>query len=342
MDPFADPARSARQDPFGDEFDDPLAPSTPAAARPFGEPPAQSVAAGSRDPFDKADEKQRDAFGDEDDDLFRGETPAVSWQGPSQADNVDGPAQAFLPPKAVPMPDMDAWDDLLGDVAPGVPAAPVSPSPPMAPPPTIAAPAAAAAPPPPAAVAEQGAARLLAAFLEGAGVPKLDVSAQDPETYFRGVGELFGLMTESLRDVLMSRAVIKGEFGVEQTMLRPRNNNALKFSVTPADAVAALLQPGRPGYMQPLAATKEAFDDVRVHQLAVMAGVQAALFNLLKTFDPAALEARLQKGSVIDSILPGARRAKLWEAFCATYKEIARDADSDFQAVFGREFARGV
>jgi len=43
---------------------------------------------------------------------------------------------------------------------------------------------------------------------------------------------------------------------------------------------------------------------------------------------------------MIESIMPGTRRAKLWELFCATYKDIARDADSDFQAVFGREFAR--
>jgi len=147
-------------------------------------------------------------------------------------------------------------------------------------------------------------------------------------------------MVESLRDVLMSRTAVKGEFGVEQTMLRPRDNNALKFSVTPADAVAALLQPGRPGYMDPGRAAREAFDDVRSHQLAVMAGVQAALFNLLRTFDPAALEGRLQKGGVMESLLPGARRARLWEAFCAAYKDIARDADSDFQTVFGREFAR--
>ena len=92
--------------------------------------------------------------------------------------------------------------------------------------------------------------------------------------------------------------------------------------------------------MPPDRAAREAFDDIRMHQLAVMAGVQAALFNLLRTFDPAALEARLQKATMIETILPGARRAKLWEAFCATYKDIARDADSDFQAVFGREFAR--
>jgi type VI secretion system FHA domain protein len=195
-----------------------------------------------------------------------------------------------------------------------------------------------AAPSPPEAASP--AARLVAAFLEGAGVPTLDLSGQDPEAYFRMLGELVRTMTESLRDVLMSRTAIKGEFGIEQTMLRSRNNNALKFSLGPQDAVAALLQPGLPGYMPPVEAAREAFDDVRLHQLAVMAGVQAALFNLLQSFDPQALEARLEKRSMIDSILPGTRRAKLWEAFCAAYKDIARDADSDFQAVFGREFSR--
>lgn len=192
----------------------------------------------------------------------------------------------------------------------------------------------------PTAAAPAETAQLIAAFLDGAGVPTLDVSKQDPEEYMRAAGALFGLMVESLRDVLMSRAAVKGEFGLEQTMLRPRENNALKFSITPQDAIGALLQPGRPGYMDPLRATREAFDDVRVHQIAVMAGVQAALFNLLRTFDPAALEKRLQKGGMIESLMPGARRAKLWDAFVATYKDIARDADSDFQDVFGREFAR--
>lgn len=323
---FANLDRPARDDPFSDGFDD--APPPAKAARPFGEPAPLVTSTGPRDAFDQGDGKRGDAFGDADDDLFQGKKPLDSWQGPSQPDNVDASAQAFAPPKILAMPNMDDWDDLLGDVVPVV--AEVAVARPQAAPQSVA---------PPAAVA-QDAGRLIAAFLDGARVPKLDVSGQEPEAYFRLVGELFGVMVESLRDVLMSRAVVKGEFGVEQTMLRSRDNNALKFSVTPADAVAALLQPGRPGYMQPMRATKEAFDDVRMHQLAVMAGVQAALFNLLKTFDPAALEARLQKGSMIESILPATRRAKLWETFRATYKEIARDADSDFQAVFGREFAR--
>ena len=60
--------------------------------------------------------------------------------------------------------------------------------------------------------------------------------------------------------------------------------------------------------------------------------------GLLRRFEPAALEQRMQAGR-LDTILPAARKARTWELFCATYKEIAREAEDDFQAVFGREFA---
>jgi type VI secretion system protein len=179
--------------------------------------------------------------------------------------------------------------------------------------------------------------RLLAVFLEGAGATGISLGT-DPEAALRAAGEVFRTMVEGLRQVLISRAAVKNEFRVEQTMLRARDNNALKFSVTTEDAVAALLQPGRPGYMPPLQAAQEAFDDVRSHEMAVMAGVQTALVGLLKRFEPSALERRLQPGAL--DILPAARKARTWELFCDTYKEIAREAEDDFQSVFGREFAR--
>ncbi len=193
------------------------------------------------------------------------------------------------------------------------------------------APAAAAALPP-------DAARLIAAFLEGAGIPKLSLGS-DPEAALRAAGAVFREMVDGLRQVLISRAAVKNEFRVEQTMLRARDNNALKFSVTTEDAVAALLQPDKPGYKPPLDAAREAFDDVRAHELAVMAGVQTALVGLLKRFEPGALERRMQPAA-LDNIMPGARKARIWELFCTTYKEIAQEAEDDFQSVFGREFAR--
>ena len=188
------------------------------------------------------------------------------------------------------------------------------------------------------AAAGAGDAALLAAFLRGAGMPDLKISAA-PEQTMQAAGAVFRALVEGLRETLMSRAAIKNELRVEQTMLRARDNNALKFSVTPEEAVAALLLPVRPGYKPPLDAAREAFRDIQSHEMAVMAGVQTALVALLKRFDPAALEARLQPGR-LDSILPAAKRARTWELFCETYKDIAHEAEDDFQSVFGREFAK--
>jgi type VI secretion system FHA domain protein len=145
-------------------------------------------------------------------------------------------------------------------------------------------------------------------------------------------------MAEGLREILMSRAAIKGEFRITQTMISARGNNALKFAVTGDDAVASLLAPSRPGYMDPLAAAQEACADIKSHELAVMAGVQAALKALLRRFDPDALEERLGT-SRLDAMVPGARKSRCWDAFRLTYAEIAREAEDDFQAAFGRAFA---
>ncbi len=293
--------------------------------------------------------------------MFRGATPSESWQGPAQPDNADAPAHAFSAPKPltpVNPADID-FDALIGDLPPGQherpAAAPPPPQPARAPSPFDelddllgSAPKAGpakkaedAAPAPPASAPTQpaaDAARLLAAFLAGAGVPICPWPSKTPRRSSRR-GELFRAMVEGLREVLISRSTVKSEFRVEQTMLRARDNNPLKFSVTAEDTTAALLQPSRPGYKPPLDATREAFADVRSHELALMAGVQTALISLLRRFDPDALEQRLQPG-LLGNLVPSARKARTWELFCTTYRDIAREAEDDFQAVFGREFAR--
>jgi type VI secretion system protein len=178
----------------------------------------------------------------------------------------------------------------------------------------------------------------LAAFLQGAGVPQARV-ADDPQVALNHIGQVFRALTEGLRDVLMSRAAIKSELRVEQTLLKSTNNNALKFSFSPDEAVIALLNTGRPGYMAPLAATREAFDDIKRHELAVMVGVQTALVDLLKRFDPEVLESHLTQGKFAN-MLPATRKARLWDSFQDLYNTIALESEDDFQAVFGRAFAK--
>ena len=174
------------------------------------------------------------------------------------------------------------------------------------------------------------------AFLEGAGVPGLPIGA-DSEAALRAVGQVFRALTEGVREVLMSRAALKGELRVEQTLLKSSNNNALKFSFSPEDAVTALLSTGRPGYMPPLDAAKEAFDDIKMHEIAVVSGMQTALYALLDRFDPDALEARVAKDK-LSSMVPAARKARLWDSFRDLHAATKADATDDFQAVFGRSF----
>jgi type VI secretion system FHA domain protein len=302
------------------------------------------------------------------DDLLGDFPPTPGEPAPAVPNAPVPPQPAAIPPAArapaaapvaAPMP---AAPPALG---PGpLPAAPIPAAPiPAAPPPGPGGPGAAVPPPaspfdavPPAPAPRPAAgpasvpptadvAALLAAFAQGAGLPQLDLLAgqgpgqADPLEAMRNVGALFAAFVAGTREVLMSRAEIKHEMRVEQTMMRARDNNALKFSVSAEEALVALLQPDRPGYKAPLAAVAEAFTDVRSHEMAVMAGLQTALIALLKRFDPATLESRLKAG-MLDSIMPGARKARFWELFCATYKDLAREAEDDFHSVFGREFAR--
>ena len=67
---------------------------------------------------------------------------------------------------------------------------------------------------------------------------------------------------------------------------------------------------------------------------------RAALAGVLHRFDPAVLEQRLSGKSMLDSLLPMNRRARLWDLYTELYREIASEAEDDFHALFGREFLR--
>lgn len=189
----------------------------------------------------------------------------------------------------------------------------------------------------PAATAGQD--ELLRALLEGLGT----VQAAPPITQLTpGLMRLIGtLLAESVRgavELLQARASVKREVRAEVTAIRPRQNNPLKFSPTAALAVQHLLGPPVPGFMSAEAAMRDAFGDLRAHELAVMAGMRAALAGLLQRFDPKQLETRITAKSAIGSLLAGGRRAQLWEAYQQLYSQLSAEAEDDFHEVFGRAF----
>ena len=65
------------------------------------------------------------------------------------------------------------------------------------------------------------------------------------------LGAAFRAVVSGLRQAMMARSAIKGEFHIEQTMIRSRGNDPLKFSADDDDALAALLGVGRRLGLQP-------------------------------------------------------------------------------------------
>jgi FHA domain-containing protein/type VI secretion system protein len=236
----------------------------------------------------------------------------------AEHDHVSPERQAFAPPPvftAIP-----ADYDPLADVQPAAPPPPV-PVPP---------PAAAEAPPAESAV--------LQALLDGMGLPQLR-SSHAPEDLARLAGELLRGLTAGTMDVLVARALTKRESHIDMTMIAPRANNPLKFFPDADSALGQMLGAGMPGYLAPQAAVQGAFDDLKAHELAVIAGMRAALGAVVQRFDPARVEQRLSEPGRFDRLLPAGRKARMWDRLVELYGELARDADEDLQRLFGEKFS---
>ncbi len=197
-------------------------------------------------------------------------------------------------------------------------------------PPPLAAPARPA--PPPAANPA-----LLAALLQGLGAPGLRIDALTPEL-LRLVGELLRESTRGAVELLLARAALRREMRAQMTMIVARENNPLKFSPSVEVALQHLLSPPAPGFMPAAPAMRDVFDDLRAHQLGVMAGMKAALDGVLQRFDPQQLEAQLSKRSALSSLIPATRKARLWELFQQLFGQLSSEAQDDFDKLFGKAF----
>ncbi|WP_205548266.1 type VI secretion system-associated FHA domain protein TagH [Pseudomonas carnis] len=262
---------------------------------------------------------------------------------PTVADHVPSEQHDFRPPAPVAVlapekplvqgsvipEDWDLFSDAPAPIVNAAPApAPIIPPPPVVEP--VALPVANAEPPP----------DLLQAFLRGAGLDQLRLDKADACAQMESIGRSYRLMVEGLIDVLRARASLKGEFRMQQTMIRPAENNPLKFAPNADEALLLLLRHGNQAFMAPDLAVRDSFDDLRAHQLAVMAGVEAAIKHLLTRFEPAQLEERMGKPGGLSSLFNGSRQAQYWQQFTELYSNISREAQEDFQDLFGREFSR--
>src|SRR5262249_2996672 len=177
------------------------------------------------------------------------------------------------------------------------------------------------------------------AFVEGAGLAHLQISEADADKFLRESGTIVRACVEGLIGLLLARSELKKEMRAEdRTMVASRDNNPLKLMTDPREALSYLFDARERlsgAFLPPVQAVGDACDDLRVHEIALMAGMRAAFQGALKRFDPQLIEreADKQKGSFSLN-----KKVKLWDAFVAHHEKLTRDAEDDLLKVFGKEF----
>lgn len=179
---------------------------------------------------------------------------------------------------------------------------------------------------------------LAAAFARGAGLGA-EVAPLTPE-WMEHLGALLRATAEGTLALLQSRAVTKRQMRAEGTHITPRQNNPLKFSPDATEALTRMLQrDASPGFLDPVAAMHDAHHDLLVHQVAMVAGMRAAVFELFSRLGPEAAESGEGPAHGI-SRLPVLRAAALWHRHRMQHAQLLEHLDDDFQTIFGREFLR--
>lgn|GEM_PF-1150196 len=176
----------------------------------------------------------------------------------------------------------------------------------------------------------------LSAFLQGAGLSADAFGNLPPEAALAAAGARYRALVEGLVRMMEARARAKHELGVRSTVYA---KNPLKF-LQGVQAAQALIKPIGVGYLEGGAAVQEAFTDLQAHQIAMMLGMREAVRATVARFGPDAIEKRAGSKGLLGSILPGQRKAQLYEAYEKEWEALAGTSDEAFLDVFAKAFRK--
>ena len=178
---------------------------------------------------------------------------------------------------------------------------------------------------------------LIAAFKRGIGIEEFPLTSMTPEL-METIGLLLQVAVQGTVSLLAARTAIKQEIHLSVTVINPKSNNPLKFLPDGQTALLQMLLPKMPGFMMPVDAMKEAFDDLQRHQTAIAAGTQATIEALFRRFDPDAIESRYPKNGIGEKLSQTKHHARLWNTYADQYRLIKEEIKDDFFKRLGVEF----
>lgn len=177
------------------------------------------------------------------------------------------------------------------------------------------------------------------AFARGLQIEEGKLPEFTPE-FFEVLGGSLLHLTAGAVNMMHERAHIKHEMRADVTIIASSGNNPLKFAPDAQSALMHLIGEPVPGFMHSVEAIDDAFDDLLAHQIGLMSGARAAVYDVVKNFSPEKIHKYMVNKNFVDSILPMSKKSKLWELYEAHYAEVAGNAREDFELRFQQAFSQ--
>lgn len=179
---------------------------------------------------------------------------------------------------------------------------------------------------------------LLLSFKAGAGLSDCRYPGDLTPELMHVIGRMLATSVQGCMDLLGSRAAAKQEVRVSVTLINAEANNPLKFLPSADSALAQIFGPRMPGFQAGPEALIDAFQDLRSHEMAMMAGTQAAVRGLLDRFSPQHFEAQLQAQGRDKALFTAQRQARLWELYCSHHEWLKDEMKNQSPTAWGTQF----
>jgi type VI secretion system protein ImpI len=201
-------------------------------------------------------------------------------------------------------------------------------------------------PPAPGLVVEAGPndAELLARIARAAGIDARAFGGRDAGAIADEIGVVLRLLAQNLTQMLASRSETKGLIrSANRTMIRAHENNPLKFTASPEEALSIMFGPPTRNYLGAQAAVERGFADLKAHQIQTFGAMQAALEALFEDLAPDKIDSSVEAERGLGGLV-GSRKAKLWDVYAERWRAKTRRSDGRlveaFMALFAESYDR--
>ncbi|QND58880.1 type VI secretion system-associated FHA domain protein TagH [Mesorhizobium huakuii] len=172
-----------------------------------------------------------------------------------------------------------------------------------------------------------------------AGISPELLQARDPHEVAAEIGTVLRTVVEELTLLLKARAAAKMlAKSTQRTMISAADNNPLKFVPATDDILEIMFARRRAGYLDARRSIEDAFRDLKTHEFATYAAMQAALSRLLDDLSPEAIGRKLPPTSF------SSKKSQAWDAFVATWRTMEEAHENGmldiFLAYFSEAYAK--